>query len=95
MSQEFGISVPHQRTSLPQRQAVKYLMVMDIGGTKVARLFLESLELVNEFDAAVNEVVELIAGRLASSVDKDPLWANALRGLSADEQASAMVYTLA
>ena len=94
MSQDFGMPVPTRHDALAQRQAVRHVMVTDSGGARVARLYLENLELVNEFDAAVNEVVEMTSGRVARAVDHDPLWACAMHGLSDAERASARVYTL-
>lgn len=61
----------------------------------VARLFLATRELVNEFDAAVTEVSNMTAGILPHVGALGSEWDSALEGYSNAQRASAEVYTLA
>ena len=61
----------------------------------VARMFLETRELVAEFDAAVEEVSAMINGLVPEIGALSSEWDSALMGHSTAERAGAMVYTLA
>jgi hypothetical protein len=60
----------------------------------VARLFLESHEQVDEFDASTEEVAQMIMHLQADSNAGDPQWDRALAGHSGAERAEARVYLL-
>jgi len=94
MSQNFGITMPAAHSSVLHRMPVRYLVVIDSGGAMVARLFLDTRELVNEFDAAVTEVSNMTAGLTPSVGALGSDWDGALQGFSAVQRAGAEVYTL-
>jgi hypothetical protein len=95
MSQNFGIEIPAAHLSTPHRMPVRYVVVIDAGGAMVARLFLATRELVNEFDAAVTEVSNMTAGLTPGMGALGAEWDNALEGYSEVQRAGAEVYTLA
>lgn len=95
MSQNFGISMPTAHAAVAHRPPVRYVVVMDAGGSMVARLFLASREQVNECDAAATEVANATAGLRPALGALGAEWDMALRGCSAQERARAEVYTLA
>ena len=95
MSQNFGIEIPTPHLCAPHRMPVRYLVIIDAGGAMVARLFLDTRELVNEFDAAVTEVSNLTAGLMPKLGALGAEWDRALEGFSDVQRASAEVYTLA
>ena len=94
MSQNFGISMPAAHQSEPHRAPVRYLVVIDSGGGRVARLCLDTRVAVNEFDAAVTEVANATAGLTPALGALGPEWDVALQGHSRQERAGAEVYTL-
>jgi hypothetical protein len=94
MSQNFGIAMPTHHEAVPHRAPVRYLVVIDSGGAKVARLFLATRVLVNEFDAAVTEVSSATAGLTPVVGALGPEWDVALQGHSRSERTTAEVYTL-
>lgn len=95
MSQNFGIAMPTGHLPTPHRLPVRYLVVIDAGGAMVARLFLATRELVNEFDAAVTEVSNMTAGLTPGLGAQGAEWDSALQGYSDLQRAGAAVYTLA
>lgn len=95
MSQNFGIAMPAAHGTMSQRLPVRYLVIIDAGGAMVARLFLDTRELVNEFDAAVTEVSNMTAGLTPDIGASGVEWDGALQGYSDMQRASAEVYTLA
>lgn len=95
MAQNFGIAMPAPHTAQAHRQPVRYLVVIDSGGSMVARLYLANRELVNECDAATTEVANSTAGLLPARGALGAEWDGALRGYSRQERAGAEVYTLA
>ena len=86
---------PSEHNHQPHRPPARYLVVIDSGGSMVARMFLESRELVAEFDAAVEEVSAMTNGLAPQVGALSSEWDRALLGHSATERAGAMVYTLA
>lgn len=94
MSQTFGIETPREHHSTPHRKPVRYLVVIDAGGSMVARLFLDTREMVTEFDAAVDAVGAMTNGLVPQVGALGSEWDRALQGHSAVERAAAMVYTL-
>ena len=94
MSQTFGIETPRAHSLNPLRQPVRFLVVIDSGGSMVARLFLATRELVAEFDGAVEEVTMMTNGLVPEVGALGAEWDSALQGNNADERAAARVYTL-
>lgn len=74
---------------------VKYLIMIDAGGSMVARLFDANRVHVTDIDASTEEVGATINSALPISSAADPVWDQALAGHSAAERAGAQVYTLA
>lgn len=93
MSQTFGIETPREHTPTPHRKPVRYLIVIDAGGSMVARLFLDTREMVAEFDAAVEEVTGMTNGLVPEVGALSSEWDRALQSHNAAERATALVYT--
>ena len=94
MSQTFGMEAPRERTGAPRRPPARYLVTLDSGSYRVARLFMENREQVGEFDAAVEEVGAMISNLVPQVGALGPEWDLALQGHSTAERAGAEVYTL-
>lgn len=94
MSQTYGIPSPGKHSTKALRGHARYLVLMDVGGVTMARLFLESRELVAEFDASVEEVPAMLNGLQPEMGASGPEWDKALRGDNAAQRAAARVYTL-
>ncbi len=95
MAQNFGMPMPAAHSGAQRSRPVKYLVTIDSGGYRVARLFLANRELVNEFDAAVAELGYMTAGVVPQVGLLGAEWDLALRGHSVAERAGAEAYTLA
>ena len=93
MSQGLGSESPRAHIQTSHRKPAHYLVVIDSGGSAIARLFLESRELVAEFDAGSEEAARMTAG-LVSTKGAGPEWDRALQGHSAAERSAAEVYIL-
>ena len=94
MSQGYGSESPRAHIQTAHRKPARYLVVIDSGGSAVARLYLETRELVAEFDAGAEEAAQMTAG-LVPTQGAGPEWDRALQSHSAAERAAANVYTLA
>jgi hypothetical protein len=94
MSQNFGIEIPKAHAAVLHRKPVRYLVVIDAGGSMVARLFLDTREMVSEFDAAVAEVASMTTGLAPTLGALGSEWDIALQSHSVDERARAEIYTL-
>ena len=94
MNQGFGIEPPSAHRHSPLQQPVRYVVIIDSGGSMIARLFLATRELVAEFDAGTEEVVQMTQGLMAALDGAAAEWDRALAGHSAAERAAAEVYTL-
>ena len=95
MSQSFGTELPRAHTQTAHRNPARYLVVIDAGGSTVARLFLDTREPVAEFDAGTEEATQMTAGLVPERSAGRPEWDRALEGHSAAERSAAEVYTLA
>jgi hypothetical protein len=95
MSQGFGGESPRAHNQTSHRKPARYLVVIDSGGFVVARLFLETRELVAEFDAGTEEAARMMAGLVPTKGADGTEWDRALEGHSAAERGAAEVYTLA
>ena len=73
---------------------VKFLIVIDSGGSMVARLFDADRVHVMDMDASTEDVVATIDGAVPTDSGTAPEWDLALAGHSAAERAAAQVYTL-
>lgn len=94
MAQVFGNEVPRPHSETPTRKTTRYLVVLDSGGSAVARLFVESREQVAEFDASTEEVTVMTQGLVPVLGAEGAEWDQALAGHSAVERQAARVYTL-
>jgi len=94
MNQGFGSEAPRRHAQTSHREPARYLVVIDAGGTTVARLFNAAREEVGEFDAGTEEAAQMIAGLVAVQGAEGPEWDRALEGHSAAERRAAEVYTL-
>lgn len=94
MSDGYGIEPPRPHAHAALRPPAKFLVVIDSGGVSIARLFLENRTLVSEFDAATEEVVQMVSGLVATQTAGDAVWDTAFQAHSAAERAAADVYSL-
>lgn len=94
MNQGFGNESPREHSRAPHRKPARYLVVIDSGGAAVARLFLDSRELVAEFDAGTEEVALMTKGLVPATGASGPEWDRALEGHNDSERRAADVYTL-
>jgi hypothetical protein len=95
VSNTYGIEVPGRHAGAPHRAPVRYLVVIDEGGTTLARLFLADREAAGEIDAGTDEVVQMMHGLVPVLGAGGPEWDRALAGHSTDARAGARVFTLA
>ena len=94
MNQGFGIESHGEHTRTPHRKPARYLVVIDAAGSMIARLFLDTRELVAEFDASTEEVALMTRGLASARGADGPEWDRALEGHSAAERGEAEIYTL-
>lgn len=94
MSQTFGIESAHLHTLVPRRMPVRYLVVIDSAGSMIARLFLDTREMVSEMNAAVEEVTSMTAGLIPVIGATSPEWDSVLAGHSDADRADARIYPL-
>lgn len=95
MSQDFGRERPPAHAQLAHREPARFLVLIDSGGFAVARLFLADRRQVAEFDAAVEEVAQMIRGlQPEPGAAATPAWDQALAGHSLAEREAAEVYRL-
>ncbi len=94
MSQGYGISIPAAHVQTALRAPVRYLVLIDAGGSALVRLCLASFEAVAEFDAGTEEACQMMAGQACQQGAEGPEWDRALAGHSAAERRAASVYTL-
>ena len=88
------MEIPRHTEPTVHRLPVRYLVVIDSGGSMVARLFLPTLELAAEFDAMVEEVTVMTHGLVPEMGALGIEWDRALQGHTTTERAAALVYTL-
>lgn len=94
MSQTYGIEAHGQQDPAPHRKPVRYVVVIDAGGSTVAMLCLASRELVAEIDAGAEEVSSMVSGIQPDIGALGPEWNAALGGHSEQDRGRARVYTL-
>lgn len=95
MSQTYGMESPKEHLKVPHRKPVHYLVVIDSAGSKIARLFLQSREMVAEMDASVEEISSMITGMVPVVGALGSEWDAALAAHRIDERATAEVFTFA
>lgn len=94
MNDGYGIEAAGAADRSPNQPPARYLVIIDAGGSRVARLFLESRTPVAEFDAGSEEIVLMTQGLLPTGAAAGSEWDEALRGHGAAERAAAEVYEL-
>jgi len=94
MSQTYGIEAHEHQDPTPHRKPVRYVVVIDAGGSKAAMLFLETRELVAQIDAGAEEVNSMIAGIQPQIGALGPEWNAALQGHSVRDRVDARIYAL-
>ena len=94
MNHGYGIESPSEHAHTPHRKPARYLVVIDGGGSAVAKLFVDTRELVAEFDAGAEEGALMTRGLQPAKGADGPQWDRALEGHSAKERGAADVYTL-
>jgi hypothetical protein len=94
MGQGFGSESPRAHAQTSHRPPARYLVLIDSGGTVIARLFIDTREQVAEFDAGTEEVAQMTARLVHTRSAEGPEWDRALEGHSAAERAAADVYLL-
>ena len=94
MSQTFGSEAPPPHRHTAHRPRAHYLVVIDSGGVRLARLLLASREQTAEIDAGTEEVAQMIVGLTPSKGADGIEWDRALQGHSHAERRAAEVYTL-
>jgi hypothetical protein len=94
MGEGFGMEAPGRHSDAPLRRPARYLIIIDSGGSNIARLFLDTREPAGEFDAATEEVTVMTRGVAPVTGASGPEWDKALQGHNAAERAAARVYTL-
>ncbi|MES2952887.1 MAG: hypothetical protein V4858_30520 [Pseudomonadota bacterium] len=77
-----------------QSSPVRFLIVIDSGGSMVARLFNADRGHVMDMDASTEDVVATIERAVSTNSATAPEWDVALAGHSAMEREQAQVYTL-
>lgn len=94
MSQTYGIPSPTPHQQKPRQPPARYLVLIESGNGRVARLYLQDRTQVAEFNAGAEEVALMIHGvapqRTAAGAD----WNEALKGHSDEERQGADVYEL-
>lgn len=94
MSQGFGNESPRAHAQTEHRPPARFLVLIDAGGSTVARLFLDTREQVAEFDAGTEEVAQMTAGLAPTQDAAGPEWDRALEGHSLAERLAAGVFRL-
>jgi hypothetical protein len=94
MSQGFGNESPRPHSATPHQKISRFLVLIDAGGVKVTRLFLEDRTQVAEFDAGAEETALMTRGLTPSAGASGSEWDASLGGLGASERAAAEVYML-
>lgn len=94
MSQGFGNESPRAHIQTSHRRPVRYLVVIDSGGSVIVRLFLDTREQVAEFDGGSEEATQMMAGLVPTRGADGPEWDRALEGHSIAERGAADVYAL-
>ena len=94
MSQGFGSESPRAHNQTAHRKPARYLMLIESGGTVVARLFLDTREQVAEFDAGTEEVAQMTSGLAPVLGASGAEWDRPLEGHSAAERLAAEVFLL-
>ena len=94
MSQGFGGETPRAHAHTQHRPPARWLVVIDSGGSALARLFTQAREQVAEFDAGTEEVATMVSGLVPTEGASAAEWDKPLQGHTAAERTAARVYAL-
>ena len=95
MSQTFGIEASHPGGKMAHRSAVRFVVVIDSGGSRSAMLFSAQRELLAQIDAGSEEAASLVRGAEAVKGADQPVWDQALQGHAMEHRVAADIYALA
>jgi hypothetical protein len=90
----FGLEKPAPHVDAQHRPPARFMVIIDSSGVTVAKLFVETRELVAEFDAGSEEVALMSRGLSATTGADGGEWDKALAGHGAIERRAAKVYRL-
>ena len=94
MAQTFGIESHGEHSHTPHRPPARYLVILDVAGGMVARLYGENFEPVGEFDAASEEVSVMTRGLAPSTGASGAEWDATLQAYDYTQRSQAQVFTL-
>lgn len=94
MSQTYGIEAHGHHADTPHKKPVRFVVVINAGGSGVAMLFLATRELVAEIDAGAEEIASMIYGIMPAVGALGPEWDAALQGRNHADRVEARVYAL-
>ncbi len=94
MSQDFGMQVPSHHTTTERPRPLKFLVLIDSGDGKIARLYSDTYALLNTCDASAPEITAMTTGLVPDRAATVQAWGPALRALSIQERLTAEVFTL-
>lgn len=94
MSQGYGNESPRAHAHTAYRKPARYLVLIESGGSVVARLFLDTREQVAEFDAGTEEVAQMTSGLVPTLGATGAEWDRPLEGHSSTERQAAEVFVL-
>jgi hypothetical protein len=94
MNNGFGIPSPSPHHATTRHAPVRYVVVIESAGARIARLFPASREQIGELDSATEEATQMTQGLVPERSAGEAVWDRALAGHNAAERAAAEVYTL-
>lgn len=94
MSQNYGNEVPKPHVETVHRKVTKYLIVVPAPDGPIAKLLDTGREQLAELDANTEEVTTMLKGLAPVMGAAGTDWDKPLSGHSAEERASAAIYTL-
>ena len=83
MSEGFGMESPRGHIHSQHRRPARYLVVIDSAGSTIARLYLDTRELVAEFDAGSEEVAVMAKGLVPATGATGTEWDRRWKGTAA------------
>jgi hypothetical protein len=94
MSQDFGMQVPSRHATAERPRPVKFLVLIDSGDGKIARLYSDTYALLNACDASAPEITAMTTGLAPGRGAIGQAWDPALQAFSVQDRLTAEVFTL-